>query len=101
MAGAKLEWDSPEEEADYNACLRQVGARIRELRTMQDVSMLALAEFTGIDHRQIQRIEAGEVNLTVKTAFRIARALAVPFSEIYVSQEQSAVRPRKNRGSRG
>ncbi|MBZ0118319.1 MAG: helix-turn-helix domain-containing protein [Sandaracinaceae bacterium] len=98
MAGAKLEWDSPEDEADYHAFLRHIGARVRELRTMQGVSVLALAEFTGIDHRQIQRIEAGHVNVTAKTAFRIARALAVPPSELYVSQEQSSVRPRKSQG---
>lgn len=82
-----------------DALLTHIGRRIRELREMQGIALLALEEFCGIDARQLTRIEGGEMNITVKTADRIARALGVPTYELFVPAERSAVRPKRKRAS--
>lgn len=85
------------DDASLDSLLTHIGRRIRELREMQGVALLALEEFCGVDARQLMRIEAGEMNITVKTADRIARALGVPTYELFVPAERSAVRPKPAR----
>lgn len=83
------------EDPSVDALLVHIGSRIRELREMQNLSLPALEEFTGIANSELLRIENGKRNLTVKTADKIARAIGVHTYELFVPRERSAIRPKR------
>ena len=56
---------------------RRVGSVVRTLRKARELSQEALAERAGIGTRHLQKVEAGEVNLTLLTLSRLANALSV------------------------
>lgn len=66
--------------------LLQVGKRIKELRIQKGISQVDLvARMDGnIDPTNISRIEAGRTNPTLLTLQRIANALEVNISELFV-----------------
>ena len=101
MPNVKKSARQPDLEADgdpdLEALLQHIGSRIRELREMQNLSTHALEEFTGITQRELRRIEAGERNITIKTADKIARAIGVQTYELLVPRERSAIRPKRRR----
>ena len=86
-----------DEPQTLEALLVHIGSRIRELREMQNLSMPALEEFTGIGVSELGRIENGERNLTVRTAHRIARTIGVHTYELLIPRERSAIRPKQHR----
>ncbi|MCT3692600.1 helix-turn-helix transcriptional regulator [Elizabethkingia anophelis] len=67
--------------------LIQVGKRIKELRIQKGISQVDLvARMDGnIDPTNISRIEAGRTNPTLLTLQRIANALEVNISELFVA----------------
>ncbi|MCT3761112.1 helix-turn-helix domain-containing protein [Elizabethkingia anophelis] len=66
--------------------LIQVGKRIKELRVQKGISQVDLvAKMDGnIDPTNISRIEAGRTNPTLLTLQRIANALEVNISELFI-----------------
>ncbi|XJR90468.1 helix-turn-helix domain-containing protein [Elizabethkingia anophelis] len=66
--------------------LIRVGKRIKELRIQKGISQVDLvARMDGnIDPTNISRIEAGRTNPTLLTLQRIAKALEVNISELFV-----------------
>ncbi|UTF94737.1 helix-turn-helix transcriptional regulator [Elizabethkingia anophelis] len=67
--------------------LIRVGKRIKELRIQKGISQVDLvARMDGnIDPTNISRIEAGRTNPTLLTLQRIAKALEVNISELFVA----------------
>ncbi len=59
------------------ALRRRVGFNIRALRSERGLTLLEAAERAEIYWRKWQKIEEGEVNLTVDTLEQIAEALEV------------------------
>lgn len=57
--------------------LQSIGANIRRLRTKSSVTQEQLAEMARLDRRYLQRIEKGEVNLTIDTLASLADVLGV------------------------
>lgn len=58
---------------------------IRELRLGAALSQQQLADAAGINRRQIQKIEAGEIsieNVTLKNAAALAQALGVNIEDL-------------------
>lgn len=55
--------------------LKMIGANVRRIRTENNITMESLSFESGIEYRQIGRIERGEVNTTVMSLFRIAKVL--------------------------
>jgi transcriptional regulator with XRE-family HTH domain len=51
-----------------------LGQRIRELRTARGWTQEEAAEAAGLVVRHYQKVEAGEVNLTIRTIVRLANA---------------------------
>ena len=90
-----------DEDPSLQSLLTHVGSRIRELREMQDLSLPALEEFTGIHITELRRIENGGRNLTFKTAHKIARTIGVHTWELVVPRERSSIRPKKKPRRRG
>ena len=57
--------------------LKQIGNRIREIRTSKQLSQESLANNCGIDYSQVNRMELGKINFGISYLFRIAQALDV------------------------
>ena len=64
------------------AIQRRIGERMRELRTKLDMTQEAAPAASGIDYKRWQRLEAGDVNATIKTIVRVAITLSVSFEEL-------------------
>ena len=62
--------------------LKQIGSRIREIRTKKEISQETLANSCDIDYSQVNRMELGKVNFGVSYLFRIAEALEVDPKEL-------------------
>ncbi len=56
---------------------RYIAANVRELRARGDITQYQLAEHTGIDPTYMQRIEYGQVNLSLDILIAMADALEV------------------------
>ena len=80
--------------------MKQVGARIAELREMRGFSQKQICEEHGFNQSQISRVEAGKMNLTLRIACAYAASLGVRPWELYVPKEMSALqlKPRKRSG---
>jgi transcriptional regulator with XRE-family HTH domain len=62
--------------------LRKFGQRLTELREQKELTIRDLARQSGLDARQIVRIEAGKVNLLFSTILGLARGLGVSPEEL-------------------
>ncbi|GAA2011182.1 helix-turn-helix transcriptional regulator [Brevibacterium samyangense] len=58
----------------------QVGQRIRALRTHADLTVVRLAERSGVSRRMLTEIEQGKANPSLGTVDRIASALGTTFA---------------------
>ncbi|AWB57444.1 helix-turn-helix transcriptional regulator [Colwellia sp. Arc7-D] len=54
---------------------KKLGKKIKLARVEVDMSQSDLAQVSNIDSSHIGKIERGEVNITVETLYRIAKAL--------------------------
>lgn len=62
--------------------LQKVGKRLTEIRSQKKLSQEALAELTGLDTRQIGRIERAETNSTISMIKKIADSLDLEVGDI-------------------
>lgn len=78
--------------------VRDVGRKIAELRRGLGLTQEDLAERLGMPIKNLQRIERGLQNLTIRTLVRMAAAVGVKTAELFVaptSREVKRGRPRK------
>lgn len=61
---------------------KKMGATIKRLREAKGMTQATLATRAEITREYVNRIEAGQHDLTVGTLTRIARALGVPVTEL-------------------
>jgi transcriptional regulator with XRE-family HTH domain len=61
----------------------KVGSRIRELRMHNGLTIEQLATEAGIEAKQLQRIELGQINTSIFQIYRISSALGVYLKEIF------------------
>lgn len=80
-----LEMKIPKNEA----FLKMIGANVRKIRIASNITMDSLSFESGIEYRQIGRIERGEVNTTVMSLFRIATILNTEIGNFFVYNELS------------
>lgn len=57
--------------------LKQVGMNLKSARRSARLRQTDLATKSGVAYRHYQDIEAGKINLTLDTLFRLAKALDV------------------------
>jgi len=69
------------EEIQYAICLR-IARRVRDLRLSHQMTQEAVAHRAGLALRHFQKVEAGEVNLTIATLVKLAIALDVDTSAL-------------------
>lgn len=72
------------EEEDY---IKNIGQNIRLQRAKQNLTQLQLAESIGIEDSALRRIENGRTNPTIKTLFRIAKALHIRVEDLLSFQK--------------
>lgn len=73
---------------------RFLARRLREIRTAKGLSQRELEEL-GINHKYYQRIEAGNVNLTLRSVEKLAAALGVRVLEIFQVSGEKVTRKKK------
>jgi DNA-binding XRE family transcriptional regulator len=59
------------------------GRHVRALRMERKLSQDDLAAIAGIEKKSLARIENGEVNTTISTAYALATALGIGHKEIF------------------
>jgi len=67
----------------YRTAVRSFGLRLRALRQGQDLTLEAAAEQMDIDWKHLQKIEAGQLNITLVTLVRIAKGLHVSLDALF------------------
>lgn len=76
---------------------QQLGKRIRELRTRQNLTLESLADLSGVSRAMLSKIERGENNPTLVVAAKIAVALNLSLSQLVgVEERQPAVKVSKS-----
>ncbi|HUD19234.1 MAG TPA: helix-turn-helix transcriptional regulator [Patescibacteria group bacterium] len=67
---------------NYNILYQKFGERIEKLRRAKGLTQEELAEKAGLHRAYFWDIESGR-NVSVKTAYKIAKALGVSLSELF------------------
>ena len=67
----------------YLSETRLLGARVRELRKQRRWTLETAAEAMSLDLKHLQKVEAGQLNVTLVTLVRIAEGLSVPMSKLF------------------
>jgi len=62
--------------------IKVYGANVRRERLRKGLTQEELAERANIATRNLQKIEAGEINLLLTTAFRLQLALKCPWKRL-------------------
>jgi transcriptional regulator with XRE-family HTH domain len=63
--------------------LKNLGQKIRHLRKEKGLSLNNISEQSGFEKARLSRLEAGKVNITVKTLFKLSHALDVPVHKFF------------------
>ena len=63
--------------------IKAFGGKVREIRIKRGISQEYLADEIGIPTNQIGRIERGEVNTSISTAWALTKALNVDFADLF------------------
>lgn len=79
-----------EEIAD--ALQQQVGSNLREAREAQGLTQEHLAHLAGLATRHLQKIEAGQVNVTLRTLARLGSALGAEPGRFLIGEDERANR---------
>jgi DNA-binding XRE family transcriptional regulator len=62
--------------------LKQYGGNIRRIRSECGMTQEKLAELADLNIRTVQKIEAGQTNVLITTAARIAKALEADHNDL-------------------
>ncbi|MDD5349745.1 MAG: helix-turn-helix transcriptional regulator [Chthoniobacteraceae bacterium] len=62
--------------------LSHFGANVRRERTTRQLTQEKLAELADLNIRTVQKIEAGEINILITTAFRLQKALGCAWDRL-------------------
>ena len=73
---------SPQDQ-DIRNFLTAFGKRVKALRKEKGLTQVELEARSGLDVRQIQRIEAGDTNFTIGTGLMLAKGLSITISELF------------------
>lgn len=60
--------------------IQALGERVRLLRNKKNMTMLKLAELSGIDYRQLSYIELGQTDPGLSTLYAISKGLNITLS---------------------
>lgn len=66
------------------------GALIRKLRLERAYSQEGLAQAAKLERAYVGKVERGEVNVSVRTALRLSKALDLTLSGLFLKLEQNS-----------
>jgi quercetin dioxygenase-like cupin family protein len=66
--------------------LKQIGERLRGLRDVLDIPVSEMAETIGINVEKYEKIEKGEVDITISNLMKIARKYGVSTEELIFAE---------------
>jgi len=69
---------------------RQVGINLRKLRVEKHLTQEQLADIASMSARHIQKIERGELNITLRTIVRLCSALHVEPIKLFSKMEEAS-----------
>jgi transcriptional regulator with XRE-family HTH domain len=79
------------ETARYKRELKALGLRIRALREEHAWTLERAAERCDLDLKHLQKIEAGQLNVTFVTLVRLAVGFRQPISALFLVQERKTI----------
>ena len=62
--------------------LKLVGKNIKAARLQQGLRQIDVEEKIGLEYRHYQRIEAGKINLTLESLYRLSRLFRIEVEEL-------------------
>ena len=62
-----------------------LGQRLRELRQSKEWTLEQAAEQMQVDLKHLQKIEAGQINVTLATLLRMADGLGEPLAQLFIT----------------
>ena len=71
---------------------KSLGARLRAIRKSQKVTLVELAESSGVDTATISRMETGKMTGTLESHIKLATALGVKITDLYSGIEEARVK---------
>lgn len=71
----------------FETYLRQVGKNIKTARNQAGLAQIEVHEHTGITYRHYQNIEAGKVNVSLETLFRLAKLYRTGVEDLVVGAQ--------------
>lgn len=80
------------------AALYQVGPRLRRLRTLRKITLVALANATGISKSTLSRLETGQRRPTLELLLALSHAYRVPLDDLVGAPEVGDPRVRLKAG---
>ena len=80
------------------AALDQVGPRLRRLRTSREITLVALANATGISKSTLSRLETGQRRPTLELLLALSHAYRVPLDDLVGAPEVGDPRVRLKAG---
>ena len=66
--------------------LKQIGERLRGLRDVLDIPVSEMAETIGMDTEKYEKIEAGELDITISNLMKIAHKYGVSTEELIFAE---------------
>jgi len=69
-----------------------VGARLRQLRKSQKITLVELSKATGVDAATISRIETGVMTGTLESHIKLASALGIKITDLYSGIEEARIK---------
>lgn len=79
---SRLVKETPRFRIEANA----LGRRVRSLRLAHDWTLEHAAERMQLDFKHLQKIEAGQINVTLATLVRLSQGLGEPISELFMRE---------------
>ena len=63
--------------------IKAFGKNVRRIRKLKGITQEDLSFMTGIELRQLGRIERGEINTGISSVFEIAKALEIKAKDLF------------------
>ena len=74
---------SDSQEDPFSPVRKRIAVRIRLFRSCRGLSQEALAQRSGLSTRHLQKLEAGQLNVTIGSLVKLAIALEVDISQMF------------------
>ena len=71
----------------FREYLKLIGSNLKKERIAQGLTQEKLAEMNNIDYKYYQRIEAGDVNITMKTLCKLSENLQINPTRLFAREE--------------